>query len=94
MSYLEDEWAVKNKHFRLFREKYRAYVQKCEQSETKPTPFSGWQVRPGIPNTETQKNWQRMDNTVWSVNRATLDGVLFRTRVIQDKKKRRQTTPA
>jgi hypothetical protein len=85
--YLQDEWAIKNEHFSSFREKYRTYADKCQQLNQVPVAFREWRVDKTKKNTPEQRKWQSMDNKAWTVTRAFVDGVLFRTKPSQDKKK-------
>ena len=92
---LQDHWAVICKPYDVFRERYRTYVKNCDRSSSMPKPFHLWQSRnPNLINFDEQeeekfeqeKIWQTMDRTLWEVQRAKLDGVLFRSEPIQVQK--------
>ena len=90
--WLEDEWSVKHVGFRKFRdERFEAHVRVGKRNAKNnrknfvaPSSYREWKDPKHTPE---QKRWQTMDNCVWTVNAATLDGVLFRTRPSQDLKK-------
>ncbi len=84
---LEDEWAVKNTSFENFRYKYRAYARNAEQKKKVPVAFRHWQLVKNRKNTKVQRRWQSMSNKIWTLKHCKVDGVLFRTKPSQDRKK-------
>ena len=49
--YIQDEWAIKNKLFDKFRDKYRSYVKKCRRNNKAPVSMAKWK-KPQITEDE------------------------------------------
>jgi hypothetical protein len=80
---LQDQWAILNRSFDIFRDKYYTY----RRNNVNPVSFAKWENNNDDEKSAVQEaNWQKMDRTVWEIDRCTLDGVLFRTRRSQDRK--------
>ena len=41
--YIQDEWAIKNKAFDKFRDRYRMYVKQCRRGRRVPVSMAAWE---------------------------------------------------
>jgi hypothetical protein len=92
-SWLQDQWAVRSKPYDRFKDSYNTYVRNCNLQKRFPVRFSKWNPFNRDPQTEEEKKkrnqqklWQSMEKTVWEVERLTMDGVLFRTELLEKRK--------
>lgn len=89
---LQNEWAIRDKEYDKFKDSYETYETRCKEQKKVPDSFANWNPLRS-PTTESDRKkrekqckWQSMTNTVWEVQRLTMDGVLFRTELIQNSK--------
>jgi len=90
---LQDQWAIRSKPYDRFKDAYSTYVENCQSSIKEPATFSTWIPLNRDPQTEEEKRkrqeqqkWQSMRKTVFEIDRLQMDGVLFRTELIQIEK--------
>lgn len=81
-----DLWGVEDKPFDSFRTKYKKYAERKRRNREEPVAFANWREVASRDNTPEEQQWQSIPTTAYTVERFLLDGVLFRSDILQKRK--------